>query len=360
MDTSGVNISRPMDIPLPPDPPREGYLKTHGPALIASGYKIVPIAPGTKFPRMKSWLKTDFNSMDLSRKFRGFGVGVKTGDIVAVDIDCTDPNVVASTIAWCERHVGETLIRIGRAPRAMLFYRSDTPRQKAVSQLWVSPDGEDHRVELLGLGQQFVAYAIHPGTGLPYKWTNADLTNTPLAALPVMGRARRAELLAHFERTVPTDWQVRPPTVRGNGANRAGKNPHAELWLLEAALVVIPREYADAYDSWIRVGAALHTATTGSAEGLWLWDEWSQGSAKYEGGTPEKWRSFATSSETRAGAGTIFHMANNADASWRSKALAARAAALATSRRPAQYQVGGIVFDINDLADRLRTARGPA
>ncbi len=50
----------------------------------------------------------------------------------------------------------------------------------------VMPDGTVAQIEVLGEGQQFVAYGVHPDTGQPYAWQGAGPDAVPLDELPVV------------------------------------------------------------------------------------------------------------------------------------------------------------------------------
>jgi len=78
--------------------------------------------------------------------------------------------------------------RVGSKGMALL-YRNETPIGKiTISGLHASlthvVNGKTlplpGKVEVLGKGQQLVIYGIHPGTGRPYQWTDADLGSEPL------------------------------------------------------------------------------------------------------------------------------------------------------------------------------------
>lgn len=63
----------------------------------------------------------------------------------------------------------------------------------------------------------------------------------------------------------------------------------------------------DDYETWVRVGMALHHASGGTA--LDVWDQWSQGSAKYKPEEmPRKWHSFGKSANPVT-LGTLAHYA---------------------------------------------------
>lgn len=301
-----------------------GFIRSHGPALVELGYPIVPIKPGTKRPAQKGWQNVNYNSMDRSRMFTGYGVGVKTGAVVAVDIDSTDTGVVAKMVAWCEQNIGPTVERIGRVPRTLLVFRTSVPFRKTQSRAFISPDGEKHQIEILGAGQQFAAYAIHPDTGRPYSWPKGELIGRPVGTLPELTLEQGFQLTDYFESIALSDWMPveRSVATRNNGGDhRAGENPHADLWLLSAALAVIPTP--PGFQQWNRVAMALFRATDGSEQGFALFDRWSQRGQGY-GGTRERWENLARSPPDRIGAGTVIRMANEAAPGWRERAEAAR------------------------------------
>ncbi len=66
------------------------------------------------------------------------------------------------------------------------------------------------------------------------------------------------------------------------------------------------------YDTWLKIGFALHEGTAGRDEGLALWDEWSSRGAAYEAGAcAAKWESMGKGGEGRntVGLGTLRHLA---------------------------------------------------
>ena len=62
------------------------------------------------------------------------------------------------------------LIRVGKAPKTLLAYRSDKPFKKVRPKTYEDIFGDHHAVEILGDGQQYVAYAEHPDILKPYMW----------------------------------------------------------------------------------------------------------------------------------------------------------------------------------------------
>src|SRR5919197_1104163 len=85
---------------------------------------------------------------------------------------------------------------------------------------------------------------------------------------------------------------------------------------IRAAIAVIPNPPELSRDKWVNVGQSIHAATDGSEEGFEAFDEWSQ---KWDGGydadeTRRVWDSLKPHSIS---AGTLFHLANEADPHWR-------------------------------------------
>ena len=96
---------------------------------------------------------------------------------------------------------------------------------------------------------------------------------------------------------------------RGIKPNAKPGQPQAPIKRLKPAIYAIPN--ADvSWDDWNKMGGLLHRASGGSSEGLGLWIDWSMKSPKYVAGECDaRWSHFGTHGFTRAGAGTLFHMA---------------------------------------------------
>jgi hypothetical protein len=104
----------------------------------------------------------------------------------------------------------------------------------------------------------------------------------------------------------------------GNGHDRddEGRDLKASLPELEAALGVMSNDAA--WEKWNRVGMAAWVASNG--QGFDAFNDWSKKSPKYnERSTKLRWNHYYQSPPSRIGAGTIFHLAAQADPNWRSK-----------------------------------------
>ena len=72
---------------------------------------------------------------------------------------------------------GYILLRIGKAPKRAILFRTDAPFKK-IQEFLISPDGSKEKIELLGDGQQLIVDGIHPDTGKPYAWFGGKPTET--------------------------------------------------------------------------------------------------------------------------------------------------------------------------------------
>jgi hypothetical protein len=136
----------------------------------------------------------------MARTYPGRNVGIVCGNVVAVDIDVLDPDLAHRIDALALARLGEAPLRIGLWPKRLRVYRPSV----LLSKMMVGVKGA--AVELLGAGQQFAAFGIHPDTRRPYKWPDGDLRNSAIEDLPEItpeaARAFMAEaatLLPHRE-----------------------------------------------------------------------------------------------------------------------------------------------------------------
>jgi Bifunctional DNA primase/polymerase, N-terminal len=201
------------------------------PWLADFGYEPVPIQPGTKAPTLPGWQAGHPPDHYLPR-CTDWGVGILCRTTPAIDLDVRSRPLVRLMVELADDMIGGAPVRYGQAPKALIPFNAERPFPKVFSR-WFALPGEDythtgyqaHRCEILGEGQQFVAYATHPGTGRPYRWSRGDLMQQWRIDLPYLNEAtaRRfintAEevLLAAgcpvIERDSPTwrPWPERPP-----------------------------------------------------------------------------------------------------------------------------------------------------
>lgn len=286
------------------------FFAQHGERLIDNGYPIIPILPGLKRPRYDGWQTQPLLTKDQARAMglNGSsydGVGVQTAYAPAIDIDIYDEATANIISDWVDQHIGLGLERQGQFPKRLLLFRTDTPFTKTFSALYNIPGtSEPSKVEILGAGQQFVAFGVHPDTQKPYIWSDESILERNYWSLPVLTHDMAKSVCRAFE--AYADAQGWPKVKRGNweGAHQQTysddpldrKTPRADVseeQIRDALSLLDPTEYSE-YGAWVRVGQMLHHQFEGSADGLEIYDEWSQTLDKYEGfeAVEAKWNSF--------------------------------------------------------------------
>lgn len=287
------------------------HFQDHGRALLGNGYLIIPIKPGHKRPALDNWQTARLGAADLTR-YPNHGVGVLCGQgaqpVAAIDVDTTDAGLAARFVEWCQEHLGLTCERVGFAPKIMLVYRAEAEGWGKATGAWFEDlGGARHRLEVLGKGQQFVAYHIHPDTGEPYEWVDlfGGLEAMRTGDLPVISEAQVEEALQVFEQMADDAGLVR---VSGS-KNKAGGmtsapsddplmayEPPVGIDMAEAKRLVGYVDNED-YDTWLKVGMSLHHEFDGDVGALDLWDEWSSTATNYASreDLEKRWDSFGRS-----------------------------------------------------------------
>ena len=145
------------------------------------------------------------------------------GSVVGVDIDIADDAELALRIEQLARErLGDTpAVRIGQPPKRLLVYRTAAPFKGL----------KCHPLEVLCLGQQFVAYAIHPGTGRPYEWPEQGLADLDIGRLPAIDEEQARAFLE--EATVLLPQAMRRPRslrLRGHPAAATPSRERPKRW----------------------------------------------------------------------------------------------------------------------------------
>jgi len=289
------------------------YLALHGRRLLEAGYEIVPIKPGLKHPGMDGWQKVPSSQKNLDAWLANGrahdGVGIRTAATPAIDIDVTDKEMADDLEVWCHERLGLAPVRVGLAPKRLLVYRTDEPFRKMQST-WLDHEGTRHKVEILGEGQQFVAWAVHPDTRKPYRWSADTPLNTLRSKLPILTAELGAEVLAAFDQFAQERGWTRPALqvahTRAQSHTVLPASPDDALAFAQDPVDVdkdtivryLDSISSDDYDVWLHVGMALQHQF--GDDGLDIWHDWSAKSDKYaEDVLNAKWKSFKESQGTR-------------------------------------------------------------
>lgn len=275
------------------------YFKEHGERLAELGYRILPLPPGSKGPRMKDWPQAHLSAADVRRMATNgsaqAGIGVIAATTPAIDVDILDPEVAERMSQEIDQiFAGQSLMtRTGRAPKFLIPFRSDEPFRKLSSGVYT--DGKhDHHVEVLGDGQQWVAYHTHPATNKPYEWWNGldaeGIVGLEADQLPVLTRIDAQRVIDAFEvlaadRISAGLWSVRMAAVSAERTGGTDEDPFdsqpvgATPAEVAAVLKRIPNSDLDYMGGWFPVLCAVHHEL-GDA-GRELAHEWSVSSAKH-------------------------------------------------------------------------------
>jgi hypothetical protein len=293
----------------------------------------VPLNWGQKNPAIHNWPNYKFQPDHEGTQQHGAdGTGLLTDNIVGLDIDVRDPKVAAELEALARRMLGKAPRRIGAAPKVLVVYRIEEPIKKmqstSVSLPGDEPNAKKHRVEILGKGQQFVAYNVHPETNKPYKWNGAgDPLRIKRDDLPEVTREKLVEfidevnaILRKYSRKpdddLPDDMRRQMDedhAAQAKAAERGNSQRASNPAECREAIAAIPNDDA-LYDDYVRIGHAIAGAL--GANGHDAWHEWAAKSAKYnEKKSESDWKGFMKADQAgtlRAGAGTVIYEARKA------------------------------------------------
>ena len=223
-------------------------LRPDAPGTVERNGKVVRKSPG-KEPHNALWARKEREVYGATaRTVEGWarlrdiadhpGLGLACGRAAAADVDVYDPELADAIEALAIEHLGTTpLRRVGQPPKRLLVYQvEDGPLPKAQTPELLKGDLKA-KVEVLGQGQQFVAFGVHPVTGLPFAWDGPTPETVPLDELPAVtqeqvelfvadaehllreaGYRTKAEIEAAARRPEPPQTGRKP---NGNGAGDA-------------------------------------------------------------------------------------------------------------------------------------------
>lgn len=294
--------------------PHGGPLAKLGERLIDNGYEIIPIAVGKKAPGFDNWSKSRSTKGQLKEWImsghRMSGVGVLTRRTPAIDLDIRDSVVAEEAEAKVREIFGDAPLRFGMRPKRLMVFRTDEPFRKMRTTKYVDEWGDEHQIEILCDGQQFVAYHTHPDTHRPYEWPQEDgPLHTQQNELTTITVEQCQELIDWFEERakLEPDWKIKKASRSSMTGNIDLDNPFLEDSTsidiseddLRARLLLVPNP--EDYDTWVQVGMALYHQFDGEEIGLELWNEWAETADNYDkDACDRRWDDFGISGKKRA------------------------------------------------------------
>lgn len=271
----------------------ETHQDKHGKTIVSGGKD--PIGGGWQVKPQRHW--------------KGRGVGVICGPVPGhdappvhgLDFDIIYNKPAKAMMEWMRSFIagkeGFALSRIGKAPKALIpFIIEDSePLEKAAfttegfypAGSTTMSDAEKCQLEVLGKGNQFVAYHSHPDTGQPYRWDmfGAGLVDQLYDAEPSdllkLTRDDLAEIKAAFERIMGECGLESRSAIKARLAadkrqgvtptNKPTHNASGEIisytgHTVDELLDYIPNGGDVDYDEWLSILAAVHEATNGNSE----------------------------------------------------------------------------------------------
>ena len=288
------------------------YLKEHGVHLVELGYTVLPIRPGTKRPDLKDWTRHETTAADVaawtSNGRASHGAGINARNTPAIDVDVLDKEVAGQMADVVDEiFAGHSLLmRTGLAPKFLIPFRSDEPFRKLTSKVYT--DGKhEHKVEILGDGQQWVAYAVHPDTARPYQWfdglSDSGISSVAQADLPELTRTDALRVIDAFEvlaagMVADGRWAAKSTAPDRDVKDRTepddvfGGEPVRDLTRSQVEWLIHQMD-CDPRNEWVRAGRILHHQYEGEGEGLEIWNAWATNSSKWDAESEATvWESF--------------------------------------------------------------------
>jgi hypothetical protein len=250
--------------------------------------------------------------------------GILCDGLRAIDMDVDDADHVAELRNLANLHLGPAPMRWRHnSNRCLLLYRAEEGEPLKVVHEGINhdPEGASSRIEVLGRGQQFVAFGTHQSGAEIEWWDELSPGQFCRDDLPAVTENQISAFLRAAETVIgtkasalPTMDQMGAQAPKAPGGATDPNFPAPTLDQARECLAAIPA--ASDYDTWLRVGAAVAHVDSGHA-GFSLWNEWSRGAGNYEAGACQsKWSECCKMDRIRFG--TLVAMSRQAigDLSW--------------------------------------------
>jgi hypothetical protein len=302
------------------------------------GWGVVPIPPGQKKPAMPGWQNFSAASEDVPRLF-GSGeniavrLGPRSGELVDTDLDCPE------ALALADLYLPATGAQFGRASKARSHRLYISPG--AIYEAFADPISGEMLLELRADGREGGAHLTllppsiadgerrqwHGDTIAPAVVSTAALrlATAWLAIGCLVMRyicetaARRPgpdlpRLLWEFDQELARPayrWLGKPaPDAPQRYPRRRSELSQRDLDLAEV-VAAIPNNCS--WEDWNKIGMAIFAASSGSGDGLVVFDDFSSKSAKYNPHEVQRrWFNYRRSPPARIGMGSLVYLARQA------------------------------------------------
>jgi hypothetical protein len=316
----------------------------------SNGYRLVPVRTGSKQPAGKDWQHGADTERLRNVTKDELNTGILTAGLRCLDVDVDDPQIAAAIKTKILAHFPGAIIR-GRANSsrfaAVVRAAAGQPGKRSVP-------GQHGQLEVLGIGQQFVAHGTH-SSGASIEWENGRGPDTvPRDQLPAVTEDQVTTLLNECETLLGStssatgpraasnifEQPFAPPSTLFNSAapvkNDLGDGIKALDWfdqlgpqekstLVGACLNAIDNRAADPREQWFRMLCAVADAgMRGCPDAEQLARDWSRRGASWTGDADfdTAWRSLKPG---KIGVGSLIAAAKAASldvSPWRDTAFA--------------------------------------
>jgi putative DNA primase/helicase len=223
------------------------------------------------------WQKhaTDLSDCEVWETW-GANIGLRCDLFGAFDLDSMNERVADVIEAQAHGMLGRAPVRVGQAPKRLLLYRMSEPMQRIA--LKFSYEGEEHLLEWLGTGRQFVAMGIHH-SGTPYRWINQHIMEIPAATLTEVTPTKVREFFHHLHDNLAPKVASIELIIPGEKAERETivqtelLAPDDDTLAEMVARVRNDARFAER-DEYIKMGMAIKAASRHKPTGLAIFYEW--------------------------------------------------------------------------------------
>jgi hypothetical protein len=279
-----------------------GAMKTDGTWVGYSGWQNV-VASSQQIELWDSW--------------PGAGIGILCGGTIGLDIDMMNEKLSERVEKLALKMLGDAPQRVGQAPKRLLPYRITEPCNKVTLQF--TKDADEQKLEVLGVGQQFVVDGIHPKTGKPYKWTRGTLLKTGFDGLTEVTHDQMDKFLSAVVKLMEDTGYELKVTNAGGAQSWSGSGRRGPIEDIRACLEIVPNDDPN-WSEWNRMAMAIWAASNGSDEGFEAFDRWSQKWREYDAeNTRARWDAISGSPPTELGMGTLIYRARQVNPNFKAK-----------------------------------------
>ncbi len=237
--------------------------------LRAAGFAPLPISG--KIPRYADWNEligatdAEIDSWEKGRLAKFRDTGILTRDTPAIDIDIMLAEAAVAVEALARERFEERgwfLTRVGQAPKRAVLLRTDQPFKK-IKRVFTAPNGSEHKIEILGDGQQLASFGFHPDTRKPYAWFGGTPGEIARDALPYISATEAQAFVEDATALLESEFgfTVVAAKAEGNGHDTDDGEAHAD-WRRLIENILAGR---DLHDSIRDLAAAVVASGMGDA-----------------------------------------------------------------------------------------------